>query len=819
MRMEAIRAALAPVMPDFDALLLSFEEEQNSTDPVAFLQWLSEKGHIDRQQLQRLQAADPLSTGTLAGAGIPDPSSTQDLIRIPPPPKGVRTAEPAAPRTADPIHARTPSYPPKPGANSNAPADVPGRGYKFHGKIGEGAMGEVLIAKDLDLHRTVAYKVMSESIAKQKSLATKFYGEAQITAQLDHPNIVPVYTLDLAPNGTLAYTMKLIRGRTLEKLVEETREQYKARKIDDGHSLSGRLELFLKVCDAIHYAHSRGVVHRDLKPENVRIGMYGEVDVMDWGIARLMEVPEAMREDLVLVEGYQEVEKLKTGDESDRDESTDTGMIIGTPQYMSPEQAHGQRLLDGKSDQYSLGLILYELVALKPAVTGKSPIKVVMRQQDAEKDPMIHPFGEAIPPELKAIVEKATQKKPQNRYPDVAKLSEDVRRYQRGEAVLARPDTIRQRVMRWVGRHRELTLFLVFIALSLTGSTVAISTVYGIYSQAVAAEREQQVTSLLTSHAAQAAKIDSHFARFEGLLGIVAASSVEMLIRGKPGEDPIFYAADFANEATAPDDLADAKRYGIPVSVEHPVFFISKNSDTVRVTDEFTRLTPVHRYLKRVMLLSKDESAASAPRSKASRLIRDIGTPIAWAQIGLSNGGYIGFPGQGALQDNFDPRQRPWYKLGQEHRDATWGAPYFDTAGLGILLPCAIPLYDDAEKPNFLGVAAIDLTYDYIIEDLLVTEGLPAGAESFLLDDQGKIVVRSSEKGKKVEGGALRNRTIRLEDFPVPEVVTAIKNLESGKQQHWNPDTQQTDLILFNRMNSLGWYYVVRGPEDALLGN
>ena len=880
MRLEDVNAKLSAKIPNIEELFSAFLAEHPDAGIDHWITHLRDRGSLDKDDLTDAEffavSAHPLpatplippgpsnsppveqrlSSLSLAGMTMttegmdedelnPSPEDSQvgrnkivEAIGAPPaPPTGVRTATPGistGPTTSDQeaaakrqtrleqLRQRTPSLPPqaplvaaKRGDDRTLapPPDVPGRGYKFVGKIGEGAMGEILIAKDLDVHRTVAYKVMSESIAEQPSLASKFYGEAQITAQLDHPNIVPVYQLTEAPNGTLAYTMKLIRGQTFEKLIEETRERYQKKTLDDAHNLATRLDQFLKVCDAMHYAHSRGVVHRDLKPENIMLGAFGEVYVMDWGIARLFEIEGARREDLVLVEGYQESETLADSQDGDDD---DGGMIIGTPQYMSPEQAHGRGDLDGRSDQYALGLILWELVSLRKAVTGKSPLKIVMRQQDGDKDPLLHAYGEPIAPELKSIIEKSTSREPKDRYANVHLLADDVRRFLRGEAVLARPDTPRQRVMRWVGRNRELTLSIVFFLIMVSGGVLSLSLGWSFYSQSRARQHEQHLTQLLTSTSAQAAEIDGYMNRFQGLLGIIGASATEMLVRGEMSNAQIYYSTDFGIPEKAPKDLSNSRRYGVPISVTEPVFAMAPNTDFSQIENDLKRLLPLERYLRRVLLLSKDEDAANFTPARAAKLISDSGTPIAWAQIGLASGGYVGFPGQ-TLPEKFDPRNRPWYKLGKESKKSIWGSPYIDPGSQGLLLPCAMPLYDASEKPQFIGVAAVDLTFDFIIDKLLVGGVLPKTAESFLVDDQGRIVVRSSERGKQYEAGGRGNRSIRMPEFPVPEVVKEIRAMASGELELW--DSGQKELIVYTRLNSLGWYYIVRGTEGDLLAD
>ena len=153
-------------------------------------------------------------------------------------------------------------------------------------------MGTVHVARDVELLRRVALKELSLEVAHDRSARSRFVREVQVTAQLDHPHIVPVYGLEVASGGRPAYAMKLVEGQTFGQLIADTRAFYeKKAPPDEDHALPARLEHFLKVCDAIAYAHERGVVHRDLKPANLMVGRHNEVYVMDWGICRLMTQP------------------------------------------------------------------------------------------------------------------------------------------------------------------------------------------------------------------------------------------------------------------------------------------------------------------------------------------------------------------------------------------------------------------------------------------------------------------------------------------------------------------------------------------------
>ena len=237
--------------------------------------------------------------------------------------------------------------------------------YAIGQQVARGGMGAILAAQQQALQRPVAMKVMLDNADPGDAL--RFVEEAQVTGQLAHPNIVPVYELGVDEQDQLFYTMKMVRGITLKKVIELLAEGIEATV--KKYPLPALLTIFQKACDAIAFAHSRGVIHRDLKPENIMLGDYGEVLVMDWGLAKILGQSAASN-------GHGSIATARTN--SGDFGSTMAGAIMGTPAYMSPEQARGEiETLDTRSDIYALGAILFELLHLRPAVTGRDPMAVV----------------------------------------------------------------------------------------------------------------------------------------------------------------------------------------------------------------------------------------------------------------------------------------------------------------------------------------------------------------------------------------------------------------------------------------------------------
>lgn len=284
--------------------------------------------------------------------------------------------------------------------------------YAIRKRLNTGGMGAIYYIFDRQLRRYSAMKVILPELKKNESAMESFIREARITGQLEHPNIVPVHDLGYTAEHGAYFTMKLIHGEPLSRIL---------RCIEFGHrsyllkyDLYALLGIFRKACDAVAFAHSRHILHRDLKPQNTMVGDYGEVLVMDWGLARRFD-PAGPRQDA---------------------DSVDTAMVEGSPAYMSPEQAMGQNhQLTPASDVFLLGATLYEMFTFYPPYLGDDVYEVVDKACRGEVMPPDQ-LGTArveIPEELTRIMMKAMARKPEERYPNVASLCADIDALMRGE--------------------------------------------------------------------------------------------------------------------------------------------------------------------------------------------------------------------------------------------------------------------------------------------------------------------------------------------------------------------------------------------------
>ena len=345
--------------------------------------------------------------------------------------------------------------------------------YELGDVLGEGGVGRVISALDKNVGRQVAIKFIKADRVSPIALRY-FLKEAKITGQLQHPHIVPLYELGMTEENEIYYVMKLVEGLTLDEILERIREGDE--EIIERYTLPYLLRIYHRICEAVSYAHARGVVHLDLKPDNVLVGFYGDVQVTDWGLARLRK-----RDDEVdhtnLVELEEDIDFIIDSEKE---------KVIGTPAFMSPEQAIGQSELVGtRSDVYALGGILYKILTLRAPANGKTTTAVLRRKLNEKvKSPLIynneavgdnpdsvklvHLPNSKVPVSLAAICMKALDEKLMNRYQKVFHLIREIDTYMAGYIPVADESAGIRHVSQFVFRNQKnilLVLISVFVVL------------------------------------------------------------------------------------------------------------------------------------------------------------------------------------------------------------------------------------------------------------------------------------------------------------------------------------------------------------------
>ncbi|HEY9840694.1 MAG TPA: hypothetical protein V6D23_09585, partial [Candidatus Obscuribacterales bacterium] len=437
------------------------------------------------------------------------------------------------------------------------------------------------------------------------------------------------------------------------------------------------------------------------------------------------------------------------------------GQVLGTLRYMSPQQAAGHnQQLDGHSDQFSLGLILFEIVTLKPAIRGKSQMDVIKAILGARLEACVHIQPKVgIPRELRGIIAKATAQKPAGRYADVAALAADLRRYLRGEAVQAQPDTLWQAQARWLAQHPRLALLLVAGALLLSAGLVGTGLYRAQQSEKAARYHASRLSELLLRNSEHSQYIDRVLLQSAGILRALAATTVESLVYGPElparqpaGSEPLTLRADPAARA------------------------------------ELGKMQGMLPDLQKFFLLGPALGGEPLPPLQAQRKLQTEGSALASLEIRLDQGLRLMYR-QALFVAGPDwlRAPNPAGDFSSTQRGEFWTLPYLER---GVpMLACRSGLFDYTEKR--LGYAQITLSLDYLLRRVL-PQTLPGLQETYLLDRQGRVLSRNQTMAQSSA------------DFEIEALRLAARQQQSGYLE------TGASLYLYRPLPSLGWLYLVQ---------
>ncbi|MDF1662914.1 MAG: protein kinase [Planctomycetota bacterium] len=417
--------------------------------------------------------------------------------------------------------------------------------YEIKKKIGAGAMGQVVEARDQWLNRELAVKSLLSK--DNETLRKRFIEEAQITGCLAHPNIVPVHELGQDEEQNLFMAMKLVDGLNLHEVIQGVAKgkpsftkKYSQRRV---------LRLFLKICEAMAYAHKAGFLHRDLKPANIMVGQEDEVLVMDWGLAKAFNEGDSVSSDFSLSKKKQFQSMVRATDlEESAADLTQEGSIVGTPIYMSPEQADDPANVDTRADIYSLGAILYELLTYKRPYNGNTVSVLNALFKGPPPRPRVAAPNLDIHPALESIVSKAMARNPMRRYDDALAFAADIEAFLDGRMTSAYKESFGEAVKR-VARSYSIYLILLTVTVGLIAGAL-------IYSESVTRNLEHVASE--KSLKANTKKISLDLANTE------TDFIIELRKQNQKLDEPLRQAQNFADKATSAldiDELTDRHKF------------------------------------------------------------------------------------------------------------------------------------------------------------------------------------------------------------------------------------------------------------------
>lgn len=646
------------------------------------------------------------------------------------------------------------------------------KSFTIQDEIARGGQG--VISKGFDRHcsRAVAIKTLHQNLADNTSARNLFLTEAKITAQLEHPSIIPIYGIFGDADNGLHLAMKMVKGKSFADYLDYTVEHYRKytprqiRRLEPDN-LKKRLAYFLNVVEAIAYVHHNKIIHKDLKPENIMIGPFGETYVMDWGIA----------------------EKVAPG-------GNHPDKISGTLAYIAPEVIN-RKTYDTRSDIYLLGLILFELVFLKPAYTyQEDDMKEAVRiAKNADIAPPVHLFGCHVDTDLYYILNRALAFNPEDRYQKAEQLGNDIRAYLQHDVVSASPHQFIARICKFTVNHLPLFFGFVALLIILFGGMSLHIAYQNIHESKVALQRKNLLSFHTNSSLRSANSIEAIFNRLANSVHDLALEATTRLETTPLPPDNTVPTA-FRTLTAPPDDLLTAPTYhdqNIAFSS-----FVFKEADLDKTNDNrhiMQILAPMKSVFQNLVFASLRADANTIDMSDEELI--DYGTQVKrpllfLAYVGFNTGLHIAYPYNQGYPDTYDPRKRTWFINAKnlERGQVATPVPYADKgASHELLLSFSTPL--KRADGTLIGVAGADISLEQA-RQLLRNQrnSIQKISVSMLVDHKGQILVSSNTADSS------QNATGKLPLFPDLKAFSRISQLNTG--------------VVFNTYNNLEYVYVCK---------
>lgn len=656
---------------------------------------------------------------------------------------------------------------PDPDPQKNCCKD-PEQNYTLAQKIAGGGQGDIHRAWDTQFQRTVAVKsLLPEKL--HSPVRQAFFHEAQITAQLQHPGIVPIHSMWVDGGDCPHLAMKLVEGLTLRDQLDRLRKQYDPlpwRKIAvrERLQLKERLEMFLKICDTLAYAHDRQVIHRDLKPENIMLGRFGEVYVLDWGLT------VSLQESTGLIESG----------------------VCGTPRYIAPEVLN-RRPYGKKADIYQMGLILFELVYLRRAYPLTDPAAALSAGMDGHTAPAEHLYGCRVPPLLQSIIAKATAFRQEERYADIAHLARDIRAFLNQAPVSVEKHPLWSAFTRLLMRNSQKLLAVIALLTLLIFGMISWELARSLHEERQMELKESVLRNIYATYLRNVLFVERRFFEIDGML-LQLASEAAARLEKLPPPDPAMRFYDhraWRSPETAPPGFRHSGNHDFKVSFQVPLYKVSQ-TPIPDLRSYLTALSPMTRSCNKVILWNALHGPGGAGPEPGK-------TPISAVYIGLDNGLFMTFPYSGRYPDDFDPRQRPWYrKVLQMPASGKifWSDPYYDPGMHRTVISASTPVRDRQE--NIIAVLGLDLEPATMIRAFMQSD---AGDQHicgrYLLNKDGRILASDRDLGSDARAG------LQL-PFPHMQLFPEIRKLKTGRLFL---DEEESQLVIFHYIKALNCYF------------
>ncbi|MDD3154324.1 MAG: serine/threonine protein kinase [Victivallaceae bacterium] len=655
---------------------------------------------------------------------------------------------------------------------------------QFEDQIAIGGQGIVHSANEKLFHRTVAVKTLREEFRNDPVHRKAFLTEARITAQLEHPAVVPVHGIFSDPQGNLHLSMKFVKGRTLKEYLAMLVSRYSrlsTKKIAalERLLLPERLEHFLTLSAAVAYAHAKRVIHRDLKPENIMLGRNGELYIMDWGIAATLPRGEAF--------------------------CPPEANAVGTLRYIAPEiirrEPYGER-----ADIFLLGLILYEIVYLHSAYDGKNDKELIGQAMRVEIAPPHNRFGISVAADLERIIDKALQGEPAQRYASVREMEADLRCYLAGEVISVDPHPKLSRFLLGIRRRYKLLLFLFVLTLLALVSFGAL-VLWRDYRRSERLRREEAALGEIVSRGIHSASIFDLFLKTqEGELARLAEEcSVRLdcpIPRGSAEEAGKIYIFGIDPK---PATRRPSKTYGQAMDFARFVALLPAGGKRKDFEAQLEKLAPMQSSFRNAIDHSFHGLVVlpKTPKEREEFFLNERRPLISWGFLGLTNGLYLCYPCQFDYTQDYDPRKRGWYQDTLSTPEVFWGRPYADIGpNKEIVITGSKPIY--SKTGEILGVVGADILLSEVV-DLVAKLGSqgPQVEHKYLLDQHG-FIITDNEVFPKIADP--KTGALQFHKFPQEDILQTILHRQHGYLT--TIEHGDKHVYFFIRIQTLGWYYL-----------